>query len=136
MSEKGVARFGVSVNPKLLFDFDQTITQMGYDRSKAIQLAMRNFLTEYKWKYEGEGLVAGTFTIIYDHEIKGLEESLTDIQHLYRNVINSAMHIHLDYTNCLLVIAVKGKVTEIQNLSKEMMSKRGLKQLKLITVIL
>jgi CopG family nickel-responsive transcriptional regulator len=108
---------------------------MGYDRSKAIQLAMRNFLTEYKWEHEEECVVAGTMTIIYNHDVKGLEESLTDTQHLYRNIVNSTMHIHLDETNCLLVIAVKGEVKTIQNLTKELMSKRGKKQLKLTTVM-
>jgi CopG family nickel-responsive transcriptional regulator len=62
------------------------------------------------WKYEEEGVANGTITAIYDHEVKGLEESLTDTQHLYKGIINSAMHIHLDEKNCLLVIAVKGEV--------------------------
>lgn len=135
MARRGVSRFGVSVPPELLTEFDKTIARMGYDRSKAIQLAMRNFLAEYMWKYEEEGVAAGTVTIIYDHEVKGLEESLTDIQHLCRNVISSAMHVHLDERNCLLVIAVKGKIKEIQNLAKELVSKRGIKQLKLATVV-
>lgn len=134
MVRKGVSRFGVSVPPELLTEFDKTVTRMGYDRSKAIQLAMRNFLAEYVWKHEEEGMAAGTMTIIYDHEVKGLEESLTDTQHLYRNIVSSTMHIHLDEQNCLLVIVVKGKVKAIQNLAKELMSKRGIKQLRLVTV--
>jgi CopG family nickel-responsive transcriptional regulator len=136
MAGRGVLRFSVSVPHELLTEFDETIARLGYDRSKAIRFAMRNFLTEYRWEYEEEGVVAGTVTIIYDHEVKGLEESLTDIQHLNRNIINSTMHIHLDERNCLLVIMVKGEVKAIQNLTKELMSKRGIKQLKLITVML
>ena len=134
MAEKGVLRFSVSVNPELLTEFDETIKRMHYDRSKAIQLAMRNFLTEYKWEYEEEGLAAGTMTIIYDHEARGLEESLTDTQHLHMNTISSAMHVHLDEKNCLLVIAVNGKIKTIQNLAKDLMGKRGIKQLKLAVV--
>lgn len=135
VARKGVSRFGVSVPPELLTEFDETIKRMGYDRSKAIQLAMRNFLTEYKWEYEKESTVAGTMTIIYDHEVRGLEENLTDIQHINRNIINSTLHIHLDERTCLLVIAVKGKVKEIQNLAKELMGRRGIKQLKLMMVM-
>jgi CopG family nickel-responsive transcriptional regulator len=134
MTEKGVSRFSVSVPPQLLSEFDKTITRLGYDRSKAIQLAMRNFLTEYKWKLEKTGVVAGTVTVIYDHEVKGLEENLTDVQHFYRNIIGSTMHIHLDERTCLLVIAVKGEIKRIQEFSKEIMNKRGVKQLKLVTV--
>ena len=135
MTKKGVSRFGVSVPPELLFEFDRMIAYMKYDRSKAIQLAMRNFLTEYTWKCE-EGMAAGTMTIIYDHDVKGLEESLTDIQHHQRGIITSSMHVHLDERSCLLVIAVKGEIKAIQNLAKELMGERGLKQLKLTTVIL
>jgi len=135
MLRKGVSRFGVSVPPELLKEFDRTIARMGYDRSKAIQLAMRNFLTEYIWKCEGEGVAAGTMTIIYDHDVKGLEETLTDTQHYYSSIITSAMHVHLDERNCLLVIAVKGEVKTIQNLAKELMGKRGIKQLKLATAL-
>ena len=135
MARKGVSRFSVSVPPELRTEFDETIARMGYDRSKAIQLAMRNFLTEYMWKYEEEGVAAGTVTIIYDHEVKGLEESLTFVQHLRRNIISSTMHVHLDERNCLSVIAVKGEIKTIQNLAKELMSKRGIKQLKLATVM-
>jgi len=135
MRRKGVLRFGVSVPPELLKEFDSTIARMDYDRSKAIQLAMRNFLTDYMWKYEEEGVAAGTMTIIYDHDVKGLEESLTDTQHHHRSIITSSMHVHLDERNCLLVIAVQGEVKEIQNIAKELMSKRGIKQLKLATVI-
>jgi len=135
LTKRGVIRFGVSVPPDLLTKFDRTIERMGYDRSKAIQLAMRNLLTEYMWKYEEEGAAAGTMTIIYDHDVKGLEESLTDIQHLHRSIITSAMHVHLDEQSCLLVIAVKGEVKVIQNLAKELMSKRGIKQLKLAAIM-
>jgi metal-responsive CopG/Arc/MetJ family transcriptional regulator len=47
MAGKDVSRFGVSAPPELLTEFDETIARMGYDRSKVIQLVMRNFLTEY-----------------------------------------------------------------------------------------
>lgn len=135
MTGKGVSRFGVSVPPELLKKFDEALERAGYDRSKAIQLAMRNFLTEYKWKHEDEGVAAGTVNLIYDHEVKGSEESLTDTQHHYRDIISSTMHIHLDDQTCLLVIAVKGQVNQIKKLAKELMKKRGMKQLKLVTVM-
>ena len=109
---------------------------MGYDRSKAIQLAMRDFMTEYVWKYEERGLAIGTMTIIYDHEVSGLEETLTSTQHAHRDVTSSALHIHLDERNCLLVIVLRGEVRAIQETAKKLMGKRGIKQLKLTTVLL
>ena len=135
MTRENVVRFSVSVPPELLTEFDETITRMGYDRSKAIRIAMRDFLTEYMWKYEEEGVATGTITLIYDHDVSGLEETLTDIQHLSRNIIISTMHIHLSEQDCLIVIAVKGKVKTIKNLTENLMSKRGIRQLKLVTIM-
>lgn len=70
-------------------------------------------------------MVAGTMTIIYDHEVKGLDDSLTNIQLLHRDVISSTMHIHLDERNCLLVTVLRGEVRTIQNLAKELIAKKG-----------
>ena len=133
--EKGVSRFSVSVPPELLTEFDEMIKRRGFDRSKAIQLAMRNLLIDDIWKYEEKGEAAGTITLIYDHETTSLEENLTDVQHHSRDIIVSTMHIHLDEQNCLLVIAIKGEVKKIQNLAKDLTTQRGIKQLKLVTVL-
>jgi len=134
MTKKGVSRISISLPPDLLDEFDRVIKQMGYDRSKAIQASIRNFLTENKWMHEEKGIVMGALVMIYDHEVKGLEESLTDTGHLYSSIISSSMHIHLDERNCLEIIAVKGEVESIRNLAQELMSKRGVKQIRLAVV--
>jgi CopG family nickel-responsive transcriptional regulator len=134
MSKKGVVRFSVSVPPRLLEDFDKAIGEMGYERSNAVRLAMQNFLTEYRWKAEKEGAGVGALVMIYDHETRGLEETLTEIQHEYRTVMNSTTHIHLDDQNCLEILAVKGVVKTIQTLAKRLMGEKGVKQLKLVTL--
>ncbi|MDW8044606.1 MAG: nickel-responsive transcriptional regulator NikR [Nitrososphaerota archaeon] len=130
----GVVRFSVSVSPELLKEFDEVTNIIGYDRSKAIQQAMRNFLNEYKWRYEEKGLAVGAIVLIYNHEVRGLEDSLTDIQHHYRDIIQSSIHIHLDEQNCLLQVVVKGEVMNIRRLAKDLMNRRGVKQLKLVTL--
>jgi len=136
MAKKGVSRISISLPPDLLDEFDKMIKQMGYDRSKAIQASIRNFLTENKWMHEEKGIVMGALTMIYDHEVKGLEESLTDAEHLYSDIITSSMHIHLDERNCLEIIAVKGKVESIRDLAQDLMRKRGVKQIRLAIVTL
>ena len=136
MSKKGVVRFSISVPPKLLEDFDQAIREMGYERSKAIRLTMQNFLTDYRWRAEKEGVGVGALIMIYDHETRGLEETLTEIQHEHRTVMNSTTHIHLDDKNCLEILAVKGAVKTIHSLAKRLMGERGVKQLKLVTLTL
>ncbi|MEM3383336.1 MAG: nickel-responsive transcriptional regulator NikR [Nitrososphaerales archaeon] len=134
MVKKGVSRISISLPPDLLDEFDKVIKQIGYDRSKAIQLSIRNFLTENKWMHEEKGIVMGALAMIYDHEVKGLEESLTDTEHIYSDIISSSMHIHLDERKCLEIIALKGKVESIRDLTQKLMGKRGVMQIRLAIV--
>ncbi|MEM3624872.1 MAG: nickel-responsive transcriptional regulator NikR [Nitrososphaerales archaeon] len=134
MVKKGVSRISISLPPDLLDEFDKVIKQIGYDRSKAIQLSIRNFLTENKWMHEEKGIVMGALAMIYDHEVKGLEESLTDTEHIYSDIISSSMHIHLDERKCLEIIALKGKVESIRDLVQKLMGKRGVMQIRLAIV--
>lgn len=129
-----IVRVSVTFPPDLLKDFDEVIRKMGYgNRSKAIQDAVRNFVSEKKWLQEEKGVQAGVLMMLYDHDVKGLESALTDIQHHYAHVICSNMHIHLG-TDCLEAIAVKGDAAEIRKLSDELSAKRGVKLLKTMLV--
>lgn len=131
MTEKGVSRISVSLPLELLRDFDEIIKSIGYvDRSKAIRAAMRSFISESKLMHEEQEVMAGALIIVYDHQVKGLEETLTDIQHYFEQTVRSTMHIHLDERNCLEIIAVKGQAKDIQDLAKELTTKTGVKQLK------
>ena len=130
MSEDETIRISMSLPKSLLEEFDQVVEEAGYeDRSKAIRAAMHNFVTESKWLNQKSSEVAGVLAMVYDHQIKGLDDSLTDIQHHHEDAIRSTMHIHLDKKNCLQIIAVRGEAEEIKRLSKEL-TIRGVKQIK------
>jgi len=117
--------------------FDDALRAIGYkDRSKGLQVAMRNFITEYTWKGEEGRLRAGAILLTYDHRSRGVQEALTHVQHHYRETITSTMHIHLDESRCLEIISVKGKLDRIQGMAKGLMKTRGVSQLKLSTVAL
>ena len=130
-----IIRVGVTFPPDLLRDFDEIIRKVGYEnRSKAVQDAVRMFVSERKWLQEERGIQAGVLMMFYDHEVRGLESALTDIQHHYVNVICSTMHIHLSERDCLEAIAVKGNAAEVRKLSDELAAKRGVKILKAMFV--
>lgn len=132
-----VDRFSFSTPPKLMEQFDESLRIIGYkDRSKGLQVAMRNFITEYAWKGEKSKLGAGAILLTYDHRTHGVQEALTEVQHHYRDAINSTTHIHLDEFRCLEIISVKGKLERIQHMAKDLMKSRGVSQLKLSTVSL
>jgi len=71
---------------------------------------------------------------LFDHTVRGLEEALTGIQHHYRDIINSVMHLHLNERSCLEILAVKGKAELIKSLSQKLGGVRGVRHIKLVTV--
>ena len=127
-----ITRVGVTFPPDLLKDFDEITVKMGYEsRSKAIQDAVRLFVTERKWiQQESNTQQTGVILMVYDHDIHGLESNLTEAQHEHSELITSTLHIHISERDCLEAIAVKGKASEIHHLSDELTTRRGVKILK------
>ena len=130
-----VVRIGVTFPPELLKDFDEIISKMGYEsRSKAIQDAVRLYVSERKWVKEENTIQTGVILLIYDHDVKGLESGLTESQHHHSKLVTSTLHIHISERDCLEAIAVKGTGSEIRELSDELATRRGVKILKSMIV--
>jgi CopG family nickel-responsive transcriptional regulator len=135
-SSKGVTRFSVSLPPSLVKAFDDSWKSMGYEsRSKAAHDAFRSFISEYKWTSE-EAEVAGTIALVYYLDKPGLLNQIVEAQHKFENVVTCSMHVHLTKDKCLEIIAVKGKANDIRSLSQELMTKKGVKELKFTAIAL
>ncbi len=131
-----LVRFGVSMDSKLLKQFDKYIKEKGYKaRSEAIRDLIRNNLVEKEWKVGTEETV-GTITLIYNHHKRELPETLTNIQHKYHASMVSTLHVHLDSHNCLEVLVVKGKAREIKIIADRLIGTKGVKHGKLTTTTL
>ncbi len=131
-----LVRFGVSMDPRLLKQFDKYIKEKGYvNRSEAIRDLIRNNLVEKEWKVGTEETV-GTITLIYNHHKRELPETLTNIQHKYHASMISTLHVHLDSHNCLEVLVVKGKAREIKIIADRLIGTKGVKHGKLTTTTL
>jgi CopG family nickel-responsive transcriptional regulator len=132
---KGVARFSVSLPPSLVRDFDEAWKGLGYDnRSKAAHDAFRSFISEFKWTREETEEIAGAIVLLYYVDKPGLLSEIMLVQHKFEKVVSSTMHVHLTKDKCLEIIAVKGKASDIKTLSQELMTKKGIKQLKFTTI--
>ena len=126
-----IVRVGVTFPPELLKELDETIESMGYQtRSKAIQDAVSFFITEKKVLQKKKGKMAGVLVMVYDHDVKGLEDDLIESQHHHRNIINSVLHVHLSDKECLEAVAVKGDAEDIRKLAQEMATRKGVKQVR------
>jgi CopG family nickel-responsive transcriptional regulator len=131
-----ITRIGVTFPPELLKDFDEITQKMGYEsRSKAIQDAVRLYVTERKWiQQDSKTEQTGIILMVYDHDVRGLESGLTEVQHEHSELVTSTLHIHVNERDCLEAIAVKGKAAELRHLSDHLATKRGVKILKTVIV--
>ncbi len=128
-----IIRFGISMDTKLLEQFDSLISRQGYsNRSEALRDLVRDRLVLEEWKEDENQETVGTITLIYDHHKRDLTEKLTEQQHLWHDAVISSLHVHLDHDNCLEVLAVRGRSSEIKKFADELISTKGVKHGKLV----
>lgn len=128
-----LARFGISIDQRLLQQFDALIDEKGYvNRSEAIRDLIRGSLVDAQWNREEVELV-GTVTLVYDHHTRDLSDKLTEHQHSHHDAIISCLHVHLDAHNCLEVVVLKGQAGTVKRLADELIGTKGVKHGKLVT---
>ena len=127
-----IIRFGISMEPDLLKEFDKIIKKKGYvNRSEAIRdLIREDLITEKSKNPQSEAI--GTLTMLYDHHAGMLTDRLLDLQHDHTKEILVSTHVHIDHNNCLEVLILKGKSGKIQKLADNIMSLKGIKHGKLV----
>jgi len=130
-----VTRFSVSLPPPLVEELDETWKSMRYEnRSKAIHDAVRSFITEFEWMREEAGRITGAVLVLYYLDKPGLLEEIMRVQHQFKNMISSTLHIHVEENKCLEIIVVEGSVKEVKTLTQVLMAKRGVKQVKVAAI--
>ena len=65
--------------------------------------------------------------LLYDHHKRELQEKLTLFQHDHHDKFISTTHVHLDHSNCLEVILLKGQAGEVKYIADQMIAIKGVK---------
>lgn len=126
-----LTRFGISIDTKLLKQFDRLIATKGIaNRSEAIRDLIRAALVETEWE-TSDAETVGTVTLVYDHHTRDLGEKLDHLQHEHHDAIVSTVHVHLDHHNCLEVLVVRGKSGDIKKIADMLIGTKGVKHGKL-----
>ena len=134
-SKENVARISLSLPPQLLERFDDIAAKSGFaDRSKAVQATIRNFISDDKHSLTPDQRVTAVIIVVYNHEVRGIDATLTDIEHEIADKITSSSHVHLGATHCLKIIVIKGNVMEVTTFEKVVRKLKGVMQLKAIFV--
>jgi CopG family transcriptional regulator, nickel-responsive regulator len=124
-------RTGISLEQELLERFDQVIQQKGYgSRSEAIRDLVRDHFVDED--VASNKIVVATITLVYDHHQPKLTEQLIESQHDYKGQVLATTHVHLDHHNCLEVIILKGRGTDVKKFADQLLSLKGVKHGKLV----
>lgn len=125
MSE--LSRIGVAIPEKLLEDFDRLISKRGYaNRSEAFRDLIRDELIGETVAQPAQEVV-GTLTLVYDHHVRQLGDRLTEMQHAHHHQIISTLHVHLDHDNCLEVLVLRGRSTDVQRIADQLIAAKGVR---------
>jgi CopG family nickel-responsive transcriptional regulator len=99
------------------------------NRSQALSDLIRESLVREEW--HGDEEIVGTVSLVYDHHRHDLTERLNHLQHDHVGMVLATLHIHLDHDNCLEVITVRGKASQVQRVADALVGTRGVKHGKL-----
>jgi CopG family nickel-responsive transcriptional regulator len=127
-------RIGISLEDSLLKKFDRIIKQRGYaNRSEAIRDLIREQLVAKEWeKQSGDSDRVAVVALVYNHDASGLAQKLTHIQHENHRAVVSALHVHLDAHNCLEVLILRGRASEVMAMGESLVSTKGVKYGKVL----
>jgi CopG family nickel-responsive transcriptional regulator len=122
-----IERVGVSLDKKLLSEFDNLIARQGYgSRSEAIRDLIRQQISSERLENPMAEAVAAV-VLVYDHHSTKLMDKLTGLQHSRLLQTISSLHVHLDEHDCLEIIVLRGRVGEINKMGESIISLKGVK---------
>jgi CopG family nickel-responsive transcriptional regulator len=131
-----IIRFGVSIAPDLLENYDRLIAERGYaTRSEALRDLIRDTLIQQKIETQQDIQALGSLTLVYDHHAKNLAQEMGALQHDFHDIILSVMHLHVSHDDCMEIIALRGIVSEIVELANSLLSLKGIKNGKLFLTL-
>jgi CopG family nickel-responsive transcriptional regulator len=124
-------RISLAIEPDLLGRFDQLLRRrkLGH-RSEAVRDLIRGKLVEEE--SGGRGEAVASLTLVYDHEQRELSERLVAAGHHHHARVLSTMHVHLDETLCLEVMALRGKPAELRHFADHLIGLKGVKHGQLV----
>lgn len=124
-------RISISLPQELARDLDQLLTERGFqNRSQVIAELVRQELVDHRSR-QGDAVMAGTLTLVYDEAIPGLRVRLMEIARRHLDEVISSLHVMLEDDHSLEVWLVQGPVSRLHRICNEVLACRGVKTGKL-----
>lgn len=128
-------RVTITLDDDLVADIDAFMGSHGYaNRSEAIRdlarAGMGEVMTETE---EGRNCVAA-LVYLFDHDRRDLARRLASAHHRHHALSLATTHVHLDASNCLEVVLLRGQVGDVKHLADHVMAERGVRHTRLVVV--
>ena len=65
--------------------------------------------------------------MLYDNHVYNQDRVNMHVQHQYSDIIGAATHLHLDESNCLETIMVRGRIKRIREIVNVLSRNRGIR---------
>ena len=137
-NSKELVRFSVSMPGDVASGLDCMAAERGFsNRSQCLTSLVRDHLVTHACQ-QGDAVMMGLITLIYDHQKRDLHNRLTDLQHKHLKEIITIQLVHLEHHQSLQVMLVQGPARTLRSVANEMISLKGVRhgQLQLNTEIL
>lgn len=120
-------RVTITIDDDLLLAVDGLMSRRGYgSRSEAMRDIIRDMVDRERLAEPGAACI-GTFTYIFDHDIRDLPRRLTSA-HLERHDLSVAsLRVHLNHESCLDISVLRGPLEDVQAFADAVASQRGVR---------
>ncbi len=123
-----VVRLGISLEPDLLTLLDRWVRQRNSpSRSDAIRFLVRKELADID-SLDPDADAIGTVMVLYRHTTPNVLRRLTAAQHHWGRHVRFANHVHLDGEECLEVVVLAGKRSEVRAAAEDIRGVKGVLQ--------
>jgi CopG family nickel-responsive transcriptional regulator len=121
-------RVTLSLDDTLAEDFDAWAEKHGYaTRSEAFRDLLRGRLEQERIDEGDATHCIATVSYVYDHHERQLAKRMAEQQHGHHGLTLSTLHIHLDHDNCLEVVALRGRISEVRAFAEGLIAERGVR---------
>ncbi|WP_410211648.1 nickel-responsive transcriptional regulator NikR [Aquirhabdus sp.] len=137
-TNQSVSRISLSLSQELLTELDDMVESRGFDsRSQAVADMLHQHITEHK-RNLGNDVMVGTITLLYDRSIPNLQHQLADLQYHHLAEVISSLHVQLTDNRVMEVILVQGPAKQLEIISDELITLRGVitGKLQLMTAVM
>ncbi len=129
-----VTRIGVSLEPELLRQFDDSISNKGYvSRSEALRDLVRDSLAENSWKND-QIFMIGAFIVVIDLRVTNVLGKTDGIYRKHSSVYSHHDSIPVDEYNKMDIVIASGRLCELRNFLADITSIKGVLRGKLAFV--